>query len=441
MIFRTLSPLVLLAICSCSPALEPPRHLVLVTIDTLRQDRIGAYGHVGARTPHIDALAARGIRFDDAISQAITTPPSHASILTGLAPTTHGLTQLRGERLPDRNRTLAEILSDAGFETAAFVSAIPLRRDVGLDQGFMSYDDHGLQWKNRTRSADETNIRVKRWIDGPHPDRVFLWVHYFEPHFPYAPPEPYRAVFRRRDDPLGAKPLNAYGSDASLPRDVVEAVKRLYDGEVAVGDAALGDLLAFLSDAKILDDAIVADHGESLGERGYYFGHWDVFDETARVPLVIARPDGRFAGSLVKDPVASTDLMPTLLAWLDVPTPPEVEGIDLTPTLERGTGDPRRIVYTERSQFMRPTIRSVRDGRWLLVHRLNSEPRFYDRLTGNEASVPAAEGSLLLTALEGYETRALATRSAPGHVSQKVSAQLRALGYADTAVDEAPTDE
>ncbi len=442
--FRAAASLALALFSSCSAAPEIPRHLVLVTIDTLRQDRIGAYGHLGAKTPHLDALAARGMRFDDAISQAITTPPSHASILTGLAPTTHGLTQLRGQRLSDGNRTLAEILSDVGFETAAFVSAIPLRRDVGLDQGFSSYDDDGLQWKNRTRSASETNDRVKRWLEPAHSERIFLWVHYFEPHFPYAPPEPYRSEFRQRDDPQEIKPLNGFGGDVELPRHVAEAASRLYDGEVAVGDAALGDLLASLAAAGILDDAIVAvvaDHGESLGERGYYFGHWDVFDETARVPMVMARPDGRFAGTLIQGPVATTDLLPTLLAWLDVPLPPGIEGIDLTPDIERGGGDPRRIIYTERSQFMGPTIRSVRDGRWLVVHRKNAEPQFYDRRTGNEASVPAAEGDLLLAALEGYEASASATRSVPRKVSEKVAEQLRALGYAEDRLEESPNGD
>ncbi|MFP8879972.1 MAG: sulfatase [Myxococcota bacterium] len=431
-IVRALSPL-LLVICSCSSAPETPRHLILVTIDTLRQDRIGAYGHSDARTPHLDALAARGTRFDDAISQAITTPPSHASILTGLAPTTHGLTQLFGQRLPDRNRTLAEILSETGFETAAFVSAVPLRKDVGLDQGFGSYDDEGLRWRNRTRSASDTNTRVKRWLEEPHTGRLFIWVHYFEPHFPYAPPASYQDKFGRADDLVGVEPLNAFGRNERLSPFVVDAVSRLYDGEVATGDAALGELLAALSNAKILDDAIVAvvaDHGESLGERGYYFGHWDVFDETARVPLVIARPDGHFAGTSVEGPVASTDLLPTLLAWLEVPVPAEVEGIDLTPTIERGTGDPRRVIYTERSQFMKPTIRSVRDGRWLVVQRRNREPRFYDRRTGDEAELPPHEAGVLLDELEGYEMRAKATRSVPSQVSEKVAEQLRALGYA-----------
>ena len=286
------------AVSACGGTPDP-QHLVLVTLDTLRADRLGAYGHDVPTSPHFDQLACRGVRFEQAIAQSIATPPSHASILTGMNPPKHGLRRLSGQALAPENVTLAEWLEQRGFQTAAFVSALPLRRDLGLHQGFRHYDDEF----ERQRSARETNARVRLWLEGRSDSRTFLWVHYFDPHWPYLPPAREQQRFaRRRVTRRDLHPsVNTRGAPRSAPdAETTALMGALYDGEIAATDAALGELVEMLEEAGILGEAllaVVADHGECLGERGYYFGHWDVYPETARVPMILVHPSGRAAGA------------------------------------------------------------------------------------------------------------------------------------------------
>lgn len=224
-------------------------NVLLVTIDTLRADRLGCYGYAGAATPVLDALAARGVRFATAIAHVPLTTPSHASILTGLTPLRHGVRDNGDFVLPDRIPTLAEAFHDAGYRTAAFVSGFPLDRRFGLARGFDTYDDHLPHGEDRRRSAyverpaDQTTAAVRSWLEGGTPSPWFLWVHYFDPHSPYEPPPDFAARFAGRP----------------------------YDGEVAFVDAQIGVLLALL-EAKGLAPRtrvlVTADHGESLGEHG-----------------------------------------------------------------------------------------------------------------------------------------------------------------------------
>jgi len=314
-----------LAACSDLPG-EPPRHLVLITLDTLRSDRLGSYGYWADTSPNLDALAERGVRFGDAVAQSIATPPSHASILTGLTPPSHGLRRLVRHKLNRENDTLAEILKNAGFSTAAFVSALPLRQDTGLDQGFDFYEDtFTVRNLVEERPAFETNDAVRSWLTAPPDQRLFLWVHYFDPHCPYYPPEEYRARFGVQDQ---RRKWLVIGFNANpetrppkrrkriVPPHQMAKMSKLYDSAVSYTDAAVGELLQQLEAAGILQDAIVAvvaDHGEMLGEYGYYFGHWDVYEETARVPMLLVHPRGHFAGKVVESLVGTIDLVPR--AW------------------------------------------------------------------------------------------------------------------------------
>jgi arylsulfatase A-like enzyme len=283
---------VLLVGLGCSRA-ETPRHLVLVTLDTLRADRLSAYGHDRLTSPHLDALAARGIRFEDAISQATLTTASHASLLTGLNPPAHGPEHLSGQNLAEENLTLAEVLKQAGFTTAAFVSALPLRRGRGFEQGFDVYDDHRGK-KGLERNAASTNASVARWLEDPPQGRVFLWVHYFDAHLPYRAPRAVRERFAARPaQPSLRRFINVNDKGRRRPSPaLVRHMKDLYDAEIAFVDSALGRLEEMLEQAGLLEDALVvvlADHGESLGEHGLYFVHFDVYPESARVPLILAR--------------------------------------------------------------------------------------------------------------------------------------------------------
>lgn len=433
------------AACSHPAPSTGPLHLVLVTLDTLRADRLGCYGCERGLTPHLDALAARGVRFDDAIAQSISTPPSHASILTGLIPARHGLRRLWGGRLAQENTTLAEVLAGEGFTCAAFVGALPLRAEVGLDQGFEHYDA-GILPGAHERVAQATNERVAAWIASRPSGRLFLWVHYFDPHTPYFPPAAYRERHGAASltDPAQLLPIvngNAPGADVSVMRGpAVERMRALYDAEVSYTDDAVGALFDLLEDAGILDDAVIgviADHGELLGEHDYWFGHWDVFDETARVPMILARPDGKWSGLEVESTVASVDLMPTLLHWLGVDNGLALDGRDLTGILD---GEPpgERGIYTEQLEYF--PVRALRASDWFLLER--------GRPTGIERTLfrRAGPGAPLVASADPAVEERLARRidelgrGAGPAVQQAredegVAAGLRALGYTDGSED------
>ena len=292
--------------CSRGPTVPEgaARHLVLVTLDTTRRDRIGAYGGPEGLTPHLDALAERGVVFTDAVAQAVSTPPSHASILTGLNPPSHGLRTLWGQKLDPANVSIAELLAQRGFTTAAFVDALPLRVEMGLDQGFGVYEAE-LPKGAKERGVEVVNESVRQWLAGAEspPERMFLWVHYFAPHTPYFAPAEFRerlGVGDATKDSL-VTPIDGNKRDSDthqISEEDVERMRALYDAEIAYTDYAVGELMGILEEAGLLAEAavaVVADHGEQLGDYGYYFGHWNVLDETACVPMILSHPDGRFA--------------------------------------------------------------------------------------------------------------------------------------------------
>ena len=445
---RAILALAALALAFAAGCDEPPQHLVLVTLDTARADRLSAYGHHVPTSPALAALARRGVRFDDAIAQAIVTPPSHASILTGKNPPRHGLRELSSEALAPRELTLAELLRAEGFTTAAFVGAIPLLASRGLDQGFDVYDQvfpDGLI----ERRARRTNRAVRDWLADPPAGRVFLWVHYFDPNHPYNPPRLYQQKFTggpvaKKDLPYprNANPRTTREPGVAAPEPAAaETMRKLYDAELRYTDDALAELFAMLREAGLLRDAVVAvvaDHGESLGEHDYYFGHWDVFWENARVPMVLAHPDGRYAGTGVRELVRTVDLMPTLLAWLGVAVPDGLDGVDLTELI---TGGPSPIAeaYTEQREYF--PVHALRTRDWLLVRDLTTrsegeelEPRLYRRVDGRALPEDVAAAHPEVLARLTARLAALHDVDDPGErvaipVPDAVRQQLRALGY------------
>jgi arylsulfatase A-like enzyme len=425
---------------------RPPQHLVVVSLDTLQADRLSAYGHDRPTSPALAELANRGVLFEDAIAQAVSTPPSHASIFTGKNPPRHGLRKLYGQELAPEQLTLAEILKRHGFTTAAFVGAVPLLADRGLDQGFDHYDDR-LREGLMERRADETNRRVKRWLASRPAGRLFLWVHYFDPHHPYNAPPPYQVKFAgAQHGPQG--PVYPHNRDPDTRREEpgpvpdpadVETMKQLYDAEVRYTDDALAALLGLLAAAGILQDcviAVVADHGESLGEHGYFFGHWGVLRETARVPMLLVHPDGRHRGRRVEQLVRTVDLMPTLLTWLGIQPPGDLDGVDLGPI---ATGAPSNLeAYTEKWDYT--PLQSLRTQDWLLVHQPARDEAAADatRLYRRDPESSQAEDVgdrhpeiRARLAARLAELRDVADPAAPVQVpvTQEARDQLRALGY------------
>lgn len=297
----------------------PGLNILLITIDTLRADAVGAYGRAGAPTPAIDRVARAGVRFADAHAHNVVTLPSHANLLSGRLPLDHGVRDNGGFRLPSDVETLATHLQRQGYRTGAFVSAFPLAARFGLDAGFDVYDDRFADAGPRPaflvqeRAGDKTVAAARQWLDAAGDQPWFSWVHVFEPHFPYEPPEPFRS---------------RWSGD-------------LYLGEVAAADAALASLvdpiLAAGADGRTLV-VITSDHGESLGEHGEASHGIFAYEAALRVPLVIYQPT-LFAPRVVDAPVQHVDLLPTLLDALALPIPDGLAGRSLLPAMagtERG---------------------------------------------------------------------------------------------------------
>ncbi len=336
--------------------------VLLVTMDTTRADRLGCYGHTSARTPIIDGLADEGVLFERAYTPAVMTLPSHASILTGLLPPAHGVRDNGEYKLRPEIETLAEVLRAAGYRTGAAVGAVVLDSMFGLDQGFELYDDnlpesgpHDTFYAQRP-AGDVTDAAL-RWLAGIGPGRWFLWVHYFDPHSPFRPPRAYRARFS--DHP--------------------------YDGEIAYVDAEIGRLLAGINEMGARGRTItvlVADHGEGLGDHGERSHGVLLYDETARVPLIVTVP-GFIEGPVRAPAIArTTDIMPTVLDLLRLPSRPAINGVSLWPLMSGQVEDLGLEAYAESTTqtlaYGWSPMAALRAGDWKYIHA--PRPELYDLL-------------------------------------------------------------
>lgn len=297
-----------LALAGCGVA-DPPRpDVLLVTIDTLRADWVHAYGFERETTPRIDGLAARGVLFENAIAAATLTAPAHASMMTSRYARQHSIGTLNGETKLAGIETLAERFRAGGYETAAFVSNVVLRRRSGLDLGFDVYDDELVAGEQNRRAyfervAADTAARALAWIEGRGAKPVFVWLHLQDPHGPYTPPDEYRG--RLGEVPLRlTRPLEVLADNtgqAGIPAYQVLGDERApavyaarYGEELLYADHAVGDVV----DAIELHAAdrgsvvlLTADHGESMGEQGWYFQHGHATTpDLARVPFIVVAP-------------------------------------------------------------------------------------------------------------------------------------------------------
>ncbi len=334
-----------------------PASLLLVTLDTTRADHLGCYGATFAATPRLDALAAGGVRFERALAPAPITLPSHATMLTGLVPRRHGVRANSRFPLGPEPPVLAEALAAAGYRTAAFVSSAVLDRRAGLERGFAHYDDTVRVGDRRAfnyeeRAASQTVDAVLARLPELEPP-FLLWVHLFDPHLPYVPPEPFRSRFADRP----------------------------YDGEIAFADAQFGRLLdAVRRRAGPLLVAVAGDHGESLGEHDEDGHGVFLYQSTQRVPLILAGP-GVPAGRVVERNVGLVDLAPTLLELLGLVALEGIDGVSLRPLLEAdaadGTGPPYELEsFFPRLSYGWSPLRALVHGRWKYVEA--PEPELYD---------------------------------------------------------------
>jgi choline-sulfatase len=405
---------------------EPPakprdaaRNVLLITLDTTRADRLGCYGYAGARTPRLDRLAAEGVRFENAFADAPITLPSHASILTGLHPFAHGVRNNGNFYLPARFDTLATVLDGRGYRTAAFVSSFVLDRRYGLARGFETYDDRTDEPENpgwnpeAERRGDRTVLACNRWLDAYAADRAgapfFVWLHLYDPHEPYRPPPPFL-------EPFAGRP---------------------YDGEIAFADAAVGSVFDRLDRLGLLDGslvAVVADHGESLGDHGEETHSMFLYDGVIRVPMLLWRPGVLPAGKTVSPPVRTVDLAPTILDLLGGPPLLAAHGRSLRSAISGGLGATPAAyaeTYVPKLYMNGAALRSLRTDRFKLIEA--PRPELYDlaRDPGETDNRFAAEPETVgrLRAELQRLTAGGETAMSVGPVDGEAAEKLKALGY------------
>jgi choline-sulfatase len=383
------------------------QNLVIITIDTLRADRVGAYGYQPARTPTLDALAGEGAIFSHAYATAPITLTSHASLLTSRYPAGHGARH-NGMRIDPQTPTLAGKLADAGFATGAFIAAFPLDRRFGLIKGFQTYGDR----MPPSRSGRAVNERPGRevvdealaWLASHRDRRFFLWVHLFEPHAPYG--------------------------DPSDPRHLPAQAR--YDEEVAEADRQAGRLVAALQPIRSSTLIVAAaDHGEAFGEHGEIGHSIFVYDTTLRVPLILTGP-GVPSARTIDDRVALIDVAPTVMHLLGV-VPYDADGIDMGPALT-GTRLPERVLYAESFapllDFGWSALRTIRSSQWKYIeaprpelYNITDDPNEDHDVTGKEKIVAAQLGDRLSRQATPLQTNA--------RIEPEARARLQALGYAN----------
>jgi choline-sulfatase len=389
-----------------------PLDVVLVTLDTTRADRLGCYGNHDVATPHLDNLAARGVRFSNAYSHVPLTCPSHASILTGLIPVRHGVHDNGGFVLGDGPTTMAEVFVDAGYRTGAFVSAFVLDRRFGLGRGFATYEDEvpggGRDDIEASVRASVTVDRALAWLRSDRERPTFLWVHLYDAHYPYDPPEPFASRYRDRP----------------------------YDGEVAYVDSQVGRLLDAVAErGRPTLVAAIGDHGESLGEHQELTHSYFIYSATQRVPLLVSLPGYLPEGEVLAPVVRGVDLMPTLVELAGLAAPQGIDGRSLVPLMTGRSVEERGPAYLEsyhpRIWWGAGELLGLRSGPWLFIQSKRPELYRTDQ-DGGEMHNVAAQHPLELEQF-GAELKSMLGNADPLANRQSLDpeseARLRALGY------------
>ena len=304
---------------------EPaPPNIVLITVDTLRADELGAYGNREAATPVLDKLASGGTVFTRSAAPMPLTRPSHFSMLTSRYPREHGVLN-NAMALPETALTVSEILFEEGYQTGAFVGVTLLGRDSGAEQGFSTFDMPG---DDRERPAQEVVQNALSWLDGlADKDRIFLWLHLFDPHLPYAPPYQFRPPELAEAPEMSRGNLQQIAAqhDGDVPAETLAEARQLYRGEVAYTDHWIGELLDGLSSRVDIEDTMVvftADHGECF-ENGIYFEHADcLYQPAVHIPMIVRYPEMFAPGQRIDTQTSIVDVAPTVLraAGLEIPT-------------------------------------------------------------------------------------------------------------------------
>jgi arylsulfatase A-like enzyme len=433
---------------SGAPAQRP--NAILISIDTLRADHVGAYGYALPTTPHLDALAADSLRVATCVAQAPITLASHASILTSLLPWHHGASITRETRIADGVVTLAEVLAGHGYQTASWNGGIQLDAAYGLDRGFEVYRsarpadanaDALVGPEDRLRHGVDSAIR---WVEerAGQGAPFFVFLHSYEIHHPYTPdPERVEELGVTYAGSLPAHiPVDLLmeinsGERPVSPEDIAH-IAHAYDAELRSADAAIGRLVAWLKETGRYDDTLIvvtSDHGEEFGEHGRVGWHaHTLYDELLRVPLVIKLPGSRLAGTVDARQARGIDVAPTLLAALSIEAPEQFAGRDLAAGAAAGGEAPAAV-----SQHDVPgtaPMWGIRTPGWKLkrmvsasLHDLAADPQELE----NVIEAHPAQADALRRAGEALLGEREHLPGAPAPVSERTREQLRALGYVE----------
>ena len=396
-------------------------NVLLITLDTVRADRIGAYGYEAAATPRLDRLAREGILFADATTQSPLTTPAHAALFTGQYPARLGVKSNASTPLPESALTLAEVLKSAGYRTAGFIGAFILDRQYGFAQGFDVFDatfhefqaEHAAQVQRR---AEEVVGETIKWLETAQRDEPFFaWVHLYDAHAPYQAPAPFDTTFAARP----------------------------YDGELAYLDVSVGSLLDTLSKSGLLEQTIVmaiGDHGEALGDHGEEDHGIFLYESVLRIPWIVRLPGSERRGSVIKEQVRSIDLAPTVLDLAGGQGMSQIDGESVTSVIRgRARSDPPDS-YAEthypQLHFGWSMLRSLRSGKRKYIdaprpelYELGADPGEQHNLISERAKVVAGMAGQLASIVQGFGAQA-------GNATQpdlETIARLRSLGYVGSA--------
>jgi arylsulfatase A-like enzyme len=434
----------------------------MVSLDTTRADQLGFYGNPLVETPRLDALASESIVLDDFMSVVPTTLASHVSLFTGRYPHFHGVPR-NGFMVDDENLMLAEVLRREGFVSAGFIGSFALDSRFNFAQGFEHYDerfDRHADLKGRTqneRAAESVTAAVLDWLDSTGmPERLFLFVHFFDPHAPYEAPPPFETQY----DPSGREGLPAQQNVArdglvqvGTKNEIADRLARQYAAEISYMDHHIGRLLDGLRERDVLNDALLvvtSDHGENFWEHGAVFDHgWSTFQTTVRSVGILRLPGQRGAGRRIEGLVATIDILPTVLTHLGIPVPEGIDGEPIDLEAPRQTASrpvfgqatkPWHEVETDPRWTNINKARCIRQGRHKLVqvpyagieglYDLQADPLEQNNLLAAGGSEVEGLAGELRGRLEAWAATAdpLPSRFEPSQLEETVK-RLKALGY------------
>lgn len=428
---------------ACSDDVEGEYNVILVSIDTLRQDHVGCYGYGKETSPSVDLFSRDAVIFRDAVAQAPSTEPSHASIFTSLIPSHHGALFARKQKLPDEAVTMAEMLKEEGFRTASFNGGAQMSERWGFGQGFDIYESY-------RGKIEQENFRQKvkksiAWLDESGGDPFFLFLHTYEVHHPYTPDRDRLALFDAGyagslPDEISVDLLKEVNKGERLiSEEDQQHIINAYDAEISSVDEAFGELLRYLKDRGLYDRTLIiftSDHGEEFGEHGFWGWHsHTVYDELLKIPLIVKFPFSKYASMEVGTQTRSIDILPTILDVLRIPPLDHFEGRSLAALLENGEFPEYAISEQDMPEGHQTT--SIRTGGMKFLSMDGGRKEFYLLESDPEERnnlVTSGEHSTLVTGLAEQLEEALLSRDGPdgeeaAPLDEEAEERLKALGY------------